>query len=216
MTKRLQEIYSLLPNCKVFADVGCDHGYIAKAMLDGDKCQKVIISDISDKCLQKAKDLLAKELQSGVAEAIVSDGFDNLPYHDLALIAGMGGEEIVAILKKAKNPPEKLLLQPMKNTDKVRVCAVELGYKIITDYTFYSSKIYYDLILLEKGEDSLSLEEIEFGRTNLQKRPQAFINCLQNKISVLQKVCKQKNLKKESLDSLTKEINRIKKYVDDK
>ena len=216
MTKRLQEIYSLLPNCKVFADVGCDHGYIAKAMLDGDKCQKVIISDISDKCLQKAKDLLAKELQSGVAEAIVSDGFDNLPYHDLALIAGMGGEEIVAILKKAKNPPEKLLLQPMKNTDKVRVCAVELGYKIITDYTFYSSKIYYDLILLEKGEDSLSLEEIEFGRTNLQKRPQAFINCLQNKISVLQNVCKQKNLKKESLDSLTKEINRIKKYVDDK
>ena len=216
MTKRLQEIYSLLPNCKVFADVGCDHGYIAKAMLDGDKCQKVIISDISDKCLQKAKDLLAKELQTGVAEAIVSDGFDNLPYHDLALIAGMGGEEIVAILKKAKNLPEKLLLQPMKNTDKVRVCAVELGYKIITDYTFYSSKIYYDLILLEKGEDSLSLEEIEFGRTNLQKRPEAFINCLQNKISVLQKVCKQKNLKKESLDSLTKEINRIKKYVDDK
>lgn len=216
MTKRLQEIYSLLPNCKVFADVGCDHGYIAKAMLDGDKCQKVIISDISDKCLQKAKDLLAKELQSGVAEAIVSDGFDNLPYHDLALIAGMGGEEIVAILKKAKNLPEKLLLQPMKNTDKVRVCAVELGYKIITDYTFYSSKIYYDVILLEKGEDSLSLEEIEFGRTNLQKRPQAFINCLQNKISVLQKVCKHKNLKKESLDSLTKEINRIKKYVDDK
>lgn len=216
MTKRLQEIYSLLPNCKVFADVGCDHGYIAKAMLDGDKCQKVIISDISDKCLQKAKDLLAKELQSGVAEAVVSDGFDNLPYHDLALIAGMGGEEIVAILKKAKNFPEKLLLQPMKNTDKVRVTAVSLGYKIITDYTFYSSKIYYDLILLEKGEDSLSLEEIEFGRTNLLKRPQAFINCLQNKISVLQKVCKQKNLKKESLDSLTKEINRIKKYVDDK
>lgn len=216
MTKRLQEIYSLLPNCKVFADVGCDHGYIAKAMLDGEKCQKVIISDISDKCLQKAKDLLAKELQSGVAEAIVSDGFDNLPFCDLALIAGMGGEEIVAILKKAKNLPEKLLLQPMKNTDKVRACAVALGYKIITDYTFYSSKIYYDVILLERGEDSLSLEEIEFGRTNLQKRPEAFINCLQNKISVLQKVCKQKNLKKESLDSLTKEINRIKKYVDDK
>jgi lysophospholipase L1-like esterase len=34
VAERLKELFSLIPNCKVFADIGCDHGYIAKAMLD--------------------------------------------------------------------------------------------------------------------------------------------------------------------------------------
>ena len=58
MTNRLNQIFSVLPSCEVFADIGCDHGYVAKAMLDSGKCKKVIVSDISEKCLFKATTLL--------------------------------------------------------------------------------------------------------------------------------------------------------------
>ena len=41
MTERLNKVFSELPSCKVFADIGCDHGYIAKEMVERKKCEKV-------------------------------------------------------------------------------------------------------------------------------------------------------------------------------
>ena len=100
MTDRLNKIFSLIPNCKVFADVGCDHGYLSKAVLDGKKAQKVYFSDLSKNCLDKAKRLLFDYEQKGEAIGVVSNGFENLEGDiDCALVAGMGGEEILLILK---------------------------------------------------------------------------------------------------------------------
>ncbi len=213
MTERLREIFSQIPVCKVFADIGCDHGYVAKAMLDGNKCQKVIISDVSAKCLSKAEQLLANYLAQGRAESVVSDGFDKVGECDCALIAGMGGEEIVNILKKTTRLPDSLVLQPMKNADKVRLTAVSLGYKIITDYVFSSGRIFYDLIVLQRGADKLTSEEVEFGRTNLIEKGCAFVDSIRNRIDVLQK-CLDNPLVSESVaENMQKEIERLKKYV---
>ena len=175
MTDRLREIFSSLPSCNIFADVGCDHGYIAKAMLDSNKCNLAVVSDISAKCLQKAQTLLKDYVDLGRAESVVSDGLKKINSADLVLIAGMGGEEIVAILENAPFLPERLVLQPMKNCDKVRVAVVNKGYRIEKDYCFSAEKKYYDLIVLTRGEDSLTEEEIEFGRTNILQRPRAFL-----------------------------------------
>ena len=54
MTKRLEEIFSVLPSSEIFADIGCDHGYISKQMLDSGKANKVLFADISAKSLKKA------------------------------------------------------------------------------------------------------------------------------------------------------------------
>ena len=121
MTARLDELFSLLPPCSKFADVGCDHGYIAQRMLLSGKCGHAVISDISEKCLKKAETLLKGEIEAGRATAVVSDGLEKLPADcDLALIAGMGGEEIVEILKRAPFLPATLCLQPMKNAEKLQ------------------------------------------------------------------------------------------------
>ena len=119
MTERLKRIFAEIPICKVFADVGCDHGYIAKAMIDSRKCEKVVISDISEQCLSKAQKLLREELANDKALSIVTDGLKDLPYCDCVLIAGMGGEEIVKIIINSPFLPEKFVLQPMKNAEKV-------------------------------------------------------------------------------------------------
>ena len=44
MTDRLKKIFNLLSDCEVFADIGCDHGYVAKEMLVSGKCKRVIVS----------------------------------------------------------------------------------------------------------------------------------------------------------------------------
>ncbi len=182
MTDRLEKIFSVIPSCEVFADIGCDHGYMAYAMLTREKAKKVIIADISDKCLQKAKDLLYPYINSGRAISVVANGFMGVPDSDVGLVAGMGGEEICTILKSASFLPNTLVLQPMKNTDKVRLSLIELGYKIEKDYVFKSANKFYDIILAVKGVDTLTDQEIEFGRDNLRDKSDDFIEFISQKL----------------------------------
>ena len=129
MTERLKKIFDELPSCDTFADIGCDHGYVAEAMLKSGKCKRVIISDISEKCLDKAINLLS-ENYSGRFKAVVSNGFEKVRGAQVALIAGMGGEVICDIISSAAELPQTLVLQPMKNADKVRLTLLNDGDKI--------------------------------------------------------------------------------------
>lgn len=213
MTDRLQRIFALIPYCDTFADIGCDHGYIAEAMLKQGKAKKVIIADISAKCLQKAEQLLDESIKDGKCISVVSNGFSAVPDCDTALIAGMGGEEICDIILKAKTLPSTLVLQPMKNCDKVRLCAVKSGYKIIKDLMFKSAGKFYDLMLLVKGKDDLSDEEIEFGRDNLTGKNEDFKEFLQVKINRLNEYLRSEKLSIEDRNSMLLLKGRLEKYV---
>ena len=213
LTDRLQVIFDNLPKAQVFADIGCDHGYIAQAMLNYDKAKKVIISDLSEKCLNKAINLLSEYVDSDRVISVVSDGFKSVPECDVALVAGMGGEEIVSILQNAPFLPEKLVLQPMKNTDKVRRCVVELGYKIVKDFLFVSSGKFYDLIVLKKGIDSLTDQEIEFGRTNLIQKNSAFSEFIKRELEKIDLYLTRPNLSQNAKSDLEKKKEKYSKYV---
>lgn len=213
MTERLSIIFEHIPNCNTFADIGCDHGYVAYEMLKKDKAKKVIISDISAKCLQKAEQLLYKYITEGRATSVVSNGFEKVNGADVALIAGMGGEEICDIILNAKTLPETLVLQPMKNPDKVRLCALDNGYKIEKDFMFKSANKFYDLMVLVKGKDSLSAEEIEFGRDNLTGKNEHFIEFLNIKISRLEEYLLNQNLSNGDREKMLKNKEKLQKYV---
>ncbi len=213
MTDRLNKIFELLPSCTVFADIGCDHGYMAKAMLESGKANRVIIADISAKCLKKAEELLKVEIDLGKAKSVVSNGFERVGECDLALIAGMGGEEISSILLEVKVLPNSLVLQPMKNPQKVRVTAVRLGYEIKRDFIFKSAGKYYDILLLNKGKDSLTQDEIEFGRTNIIELSADFVEFIKLKLNKLIEYSKRQGLSEESKTQMNLQVEKLKKYV---
>ncbi len=213
MTDRLNKIFAVLPDCNRFADIGCDHGYIAYAMLKNGKCKFVTVSDISAKCLEKAKELLSRFIADGRAEAVVSDGFDKVQGADLALIAGMGGEEICSIIEKASALPENLVLQPMKNCDKVRRTAVNLGYKIEKDFVFFSGGKFYDLISLVKGQDFLTEEEEQFGRDNVKGNNPDFKKSIKIRIQKLSELLSRENLSKQTAKDFEEEMEKLSKYV---
>lgn len=208
---RLNVLYSLIDSGEVFADIGCDHGYLSKAVLDGDKFKTVIVSDVSEKSLQKAITLLKPYGDRVIS--IVADGFNGYPLvPSQAVIAGMGGEEIVKILKGAKELPEKLVLAPQKNSDKVRKTLLLLGYKILKDFTFFSQGKFYDAISAEKGKDFYTETEIIFGRDNLKDKPIGFIKKLEKDACLMESIIlsdtassKAKSVAKLKLDKI-KEI----------
>ncbi len=202
---RLEVLLSLIPNCNVLADVGCDHGYLSKYALEKKLCKKVIISDISAKSLEKAIVLL-KPYGSKVS-SYVCDGFKLYEGQaDFAVIAGMGGEEICLILKGVETLPNGLLLAPQKNNDKVRRLLIELGYKITSDFTFLDGK-FYDVIKAEKGKDSYTEKEYIFGRDNLKNRSNDFILKLKKDEALLSQVLKNDLKVKPKLDLIREVLN---------
>ena len=212
MTDRLNWITEILPECETFADIGCDHGYVTEAMIKRGKCKKAIFSDVSERCLKKAETLLSSFVKSGVAVPIQSDGFENIEACDLALIAGMGGEEIIKILKSATNLPKNLCVQPMRNTDRVRKTLLETGYAIRYDETRKFSDKFYDLILAEKGEDVLTEEEIFFGRTNVLKlNPDFREKCMKDYKEI--QALLSGNLSEERVKELNIRAEKLKKYA---
>lgn len=181
MTKRLEIIFSEIPFCDSFADVGCDHGIIAEQMIKRGGLKTLTISDISAKSLEKAQKRLKKYdgLNDLKINAEVCDGLKKVSPCDCVLIAGMGGEEIDKILLSAPFLPKFLVLQPMKNTPKVRKTVFSLGYGIKKDYIFKDKK-YYNLLVCEKGLEvrPYTSAEFEFGRDNLKNYSQDFIECI--------------------------------------
>ena len=171
-TKRLSTLFSELEKCEKFADVGCDHGYCAEFMLERDLCAHAVVSDVSAESLKKAQVLLANYAAAGKVTSVCCDGLEKIPRDcDLVLIAGMGGEEIVTILKNGKN------------TRKVREYLLSQGMEMIADYTFADGK-FYDLIKAEQTgrASAYSEKELEFGRDNLLRPSADFLEKLRTEI----------------------------------
>ena len=210
MTKRLEILFSLIKKCEVFADVGCDHGYIAEAVLKGGLANKVIISDISSKSLKKAQNLL-KDYQ-GVVKSYNCDGVSDYDGEaDLIFIAGMGGEEICKIISNIKFLPKRMVLCPHKNTTLVRKLLVEKGYFLERDFTFLADNKYYDGISCVKGKDNYSYLQLYFGKENLLTFPKDFLSKLRNEESKLVKILSNENLSSTQKEVIENKLALIKK-----
>lgn len=183
---RLAEICSRLSPSKILADVGCDHGYLSEYALSRGLCGRAYVTDISAGSLKKATRLLQPYIDAGRCIPVLCDGLDGIgETPDLVVIAGMGGEETVKILSRV-SLPERFVLQPMHNSDKLRRHLLERGAHICHDYTFESGGYFYDLIAGEgSGGDSYTAREIFFGRDNLRVPTEAFLRKAEEEIGKL-------------------------------
>ncbi len=162
---RIEKLCGYLGECNTFADVGCDHGYCTRYMLDNGLCGRAFVSDISAKCLEKAEKLLEKHIACGRVTPVCCNGLEKIdPAVDLVLIAGMGGDEIAAILRAAF-VPENFVFQPMKNARAVREFLLSAGAAITADEVFESGGKYYRVIKgARSGEgQQYSETQLEYG-----------------------------------------------------
>lgn len=166
---RIKQLCSYLTKCESFADVACDHGYIAEYMLKNGLCNDVVVSDISEKCLNKARELLSEYIDAGMCRAVCCDGLENIdPNTDYVVIAGIGGEEIIRIIKE-KFIPNSFLLQPMKNAEKLRKYLLENGCCIETDDIFTDGAKYYFIIKGKLGKaQNYNDVQLKYGKDSLK------------------------------------------------
>lgn len=165
---RLDAVMSLITDADTVADVGCDHGLVAEYCALSGRFKTVIASDISEKCLNKAKSAL------GGMDCVRFAVCDGIGYDcDEAVIAGMGGMTVCEILDAAKNNkrlPKTLVLLPHRDADAVRRKLTELGYSITADLIVKDRGRFYSAIRAEVGKTK-ALTELQylFG-VNVEKK----------------------------------------------
>ncbi len=210
---RIVKLCSLLDKCTVFADIGCDHGYVAEYMLKNNLCEKAYITDISEKSLHKAEILLKDYIAAEKCIPIVADGLKGVPKADFVLIAGMGGDEIVKILNNSYIP-QRILIQPMKNAEKVRRYLVGRGAHLTRDFTFSDGKRYYDLISARaSGGDSYTENEFFFGKENLLSPSADFYAKWEREAEKLRSYLSRVNVAGDSYGVLTARLSRIEEIL---
>lgn len=175
MTPRLQAVCALIRPCALLADVGCDHGYVARYALEHG-VQSVIASDIAPGALQKARVLLAP--YGARATTVCADGLDALAGRrpDCIVLAGMGGKNIIDILS-GYTGDATLILGPQRDVPQVRQYLTEHGYKITFDTVVEDRRRFYDVLRVERGEQMLEDAQRQFGVFYRQKN-----QALENKL----------------------------------
>ncbi len=166
---RLNAICSLIHGCNCIADIGCDHGKVSEFIFSSKLCDKLIVNDISDKSIQKAKIRLTTALQNDATnktevEFITADGAclkDNAI--DCAIIAGVGGYIVCDIIKSLSC--QSFVISPQNYVHGVRELACELGYQITYDKTVHENGKFYDIIKITKGvADTLDIFQLYYGK----------------------------------------------------
>ena len=146
---RLKFISSLVDE-RIVADVGCDHGKLVRKLFDENKIDFAYVSDISSSSLQKAIDLL-KDKKDKI-KAICCDGLSG--YDDSIIgecvIAGMGGYEILNIIKNSKVDIQKYILAPQHDNLVLKEYLINNQYKITFDIIIKDKNKFYNIIKCEK------------------------------------------------------------------
>lgn len=218
-SNRLIEISKSIRQGSFLVDVGCDHGYIAKILLDKGIVNKVIENDISEQSLDKAKLLLSSDKYKGKVEFILGDGLNNIDTsrYDTLLIAGMGEDSIIKILsqniEKVKDF-EHIVLQAMGEGSQIRKYFMDNNFYIIKERLFIEKDKYYRLYEIKYQETNVvdykfpvnfNIDDIEYLKTYYR-------NEINNFNYILENINKEKNLNK--YNKLNEELNNILKYME--
>lgn len=192
ISSRLDAIVDIVPKCVVAADIGCDHGKVAISLLKKGKAHSVICTDISEKSLAKARRLAASERLGDAVSCRQGDGLKVLKENetDVAVIAGMGGELMIDIIRDGKSSvPKKLVLSCNSAADVLRKWLSENGFIIDDEELVFEGRHYYPVILAKRGQaKKLSDIELELGPVILRKKTKVLEKFLKLKIQTARKI----------------------------
>ncbi len=158
-----KRIYALADNVidgDSIADIGTDHGYVPMLLMKHGRSPHVIMSDISEGSLAKAKETFAAcQLTDKVSDTDfrVGDGLQTIKAYEVdeLIIAGLGGHTIKSILAEDENKSrsfKRLVLQPRKHSGTLRYYLYTHGWDIEREILAEEGKFACEIIVAVPSE----------------------------------------------------------------
>jgi tRNA (adenine22-N1)-methyltransferase len=194
LSPRLKKIADFVPINSIVADIGTDHGYVPKYLIDKGISKLVIATDISRGSLQKTIDYIREENLEDQIEARLGDGLEPiLPFQaDTGVIAGMGGLLIVEILEKSMAVAKslnRLILQPMVGSVELRRFLHGAGFQIIDEDLVKEGDKYYEIIVAKVGLQKFANEfDYEISPVLMKKGNPLTKEMVETRLSIHEKI----------------------------
>ena len=177
LTPRLKAAADMVGVSACVADIGTDHGYIPVYLALSGKAGRIIASDVNPGPLETARRNAGKSGVSDKIEFMLADGLRGMEALGIeaAVIAGMGGENIAAIMDASpwvKEQGVRLILQPMTRLGFLSNRLDDSGYAIRDEVLVKDGGRIYPVLLVSAGMSRapLSCAQIYADRILLEKR----------------------------------------------
>ena len=168
LTARTRMIISAAVSCDTAADIGTDHGFVPIELVKTGVCRRAIACDISPGPLERARENIRRAELSDRIDTRLGAGLAPLEMGEaqLIIIAGMGGDNIMNILKegeKTARAAARLLLQPMNGQYELRRYLYENGWTLAEEeLCCEGAKVYNLLVVDPAGKGQKYARELDF------------------------------------------------------
>jgi len=172
LSPRLAYAAEQLRGANVVADIGCDHGRLAVALIQRQCCTRVIAVDSSAPSFLKAGRLIAYVGLSHAIETRLGDGFSAITPGacDATALLGMGGILITELLDACSAPlngAKRAVFQPMRGQEALRRYLWEREYRITDDRIVREGLRFYQVITVEPPEANYMFQNTNLGKSQV-------------------------------------------------
>ncbi|MGJ7437853.1 tRNA (adenine(22)-N(1))-methyltransferase [Streptococcus equinus] len=180
LSKRLAAVAEFVPQGARLLDVGSDHAYLPIALMEEGKIDFAIAGEVVKGPYESAVHNVAG---AGLADKIVvrlSDGLAAFEASDQVTtitICGMGGGLIADILAAGVEKlasVDRLILQPNNREDELRAWLMNNGFKLVTEEIMTENDKFYEIMVVEHGQMTLSETDLRFGPFLNQEKSTVF------------------------------------------
>lgn len=190
LDERLYTVFSLYPTCERAADIGTDHGYLPCALLQANKCDTMLLTDISSKALSNAAAETARRGLSSRVTLLCGDGLKPLDRTcDVISITGMGGRTLSTILKEGSEKLQGATLILSAHTDLplLRRTLEDMNYVLEHEELCKVAGRFYLVFKAVPGSPHSSDRELRLGSLLFRSRSPHLKEYLDHRIRVLEK-----------------------------
>ena len=192
LSKRLAAVAEFVPQGARLLDVGSDHAYLPIVLMEEGKIDFAIAGEVVKGPYESAVHNVAG---AGLADKIVvrlADGLAAFEASDKVTtitICGMGGGLIADILAAGVEKlasVDRLILQPNNREDELRAWLMNNGFKLVTEEIMTENDKFYEIMVAEHGQMTLSETDLRFGPFLNQEKSAVFTARWQRELKKLE------------------------------
>lgn len=163
LSKRIYALADAVNQGDSVADIGTDHGYVPMLLMRSGRSPRVIMSDISEGSLAKAKETFELSHMADRVDASdfrIGDGLETVGKGEVdeIIIGGLGGHTIAHILDADTDKSrsfKRLVLQPRKHSGSLRYYLYTHGWDIESEKLAEEGKFACEIITAVRADVTL-------------------------------------------------------------
>lgn len=192
INKRLETVAMCVSDNSKVIDIGCDHALLDIYLALNKKNIKTIASDNKEGPLKHAKENIKKYNLEDKIKTKLGSGVEPIEKDiDTIIISGMGGLNIIGILKYNKDiysNVDTLILSPNSDTEKLRKEISKLGFFIENEMLVKDKNLIYPIIVWKRGKKHYNKKEILFGPILSKDKSEIFIEYIKREKDAKEKL----------------------------